>query len=178
MAYNDMSDKDKIKSIIANIMEWPCFDSGYDYLSKVWETGEYIPTSYPVAFFDFNHWHVFYSEDNSIPGTSMPPFGTEGYVFYIENSNASIFDPLHNLSDAGLVITSHKFKNVECKYSEGAKDVKCDDYSEGWKPYIERWQLFLCSIIPFNGPPITTHAKSMPEAICEAVLLVIDSSYL
>lgn len=108
MAYDDMSDKDKIKSIITNIMEWLAFDSSDEYYSKLWETGKLVPTSCPVAFLDYDGWCVRYDAVNEIHP----------------------FDPLHNLDDAWLIVESHKFVEIKCEYSEGYKSD-----TERWRTY-------------------------------------------
>lgn len=84
MKWSELSDKDRVEYVITHAMRWKCFDSFKNVFNEIYKTGKYIAIEHPVAYWgeQDGQWRVSYKPD--IP--------------------AEIFDPLHDMNDAMLIV--------------------------------------------------------------------------
>jgi hypothetical protein len=93
MKWSEMSEKDKVKHIIVDVMKWECLDSFADWLAEIKRTGEYTGESVQareaIAFYD---------------GKGDVGSRDQWYVSLREGCEPIPFDPLHDMNDAWRVM--------------------------------------------------------------------------
>ncbi len=136
-----LSDKDKVGAIIKQVLKWTCKEVGIE-----WKRSDKSATPYPVASWNDQqgHWCVFYHEQE----------------------DAKVFDPLHSLDDAWNVVRrlNHP-QNGDSAYHyyyqfiERLKEIVGSD---------ELFDLFYCDM---EGDHLT------PERLCMAAYMVVDDEF-
>lgn len=158
ISWDALTDGERIRMLMGRVLGWETFGSWEDYQRKYGAqeyglgAGKAFTTPTHVAFW---------------VAKKQWPKG-EWRVFSPDHEELSVFDPLHNLNDAWLLIETHKFMEVKL------------EYAEGWHNETERWQSYLCTVNPYDRHELAASSgKTAAEAICRAVyetVLSIDDA--